>query len=253
MAARALPGTSQSDAREARRRPASLSNDSRCQRTDAMRRHRRRGPQRSAPSANTTANARAERTLATMFRILFRAILPSCLAAEGFWPAAGYSGFANPHMGCLVLSEPCSLIATSAHSRSVGRLNDRPAAAPCATRYERMRLISSSSSPILAGGGHMTEITFCVKPETARTASHCISFEDSRSTVPRKLRSHEVARLAIRRSRGFVDKSTSDPRSACKPRERRELIGSSIRPRYQEGMCRQSPRRRRPLRPLRPR
>ena len=59
----------------------------------------RDGPQRSAPRAKTTANARAERTIATMVRILFRATLPSCLPAEGFWPDAGYSGFANPCMG----------------------------------------------------------------------------------------------------------------------------------------------------------
>ena len=59
----------------------------------------RDGPQRSAPRAKTTANARAERTIATMLRILLRATLPSCLAAEGFEPAAGYSGFANPCLG----------------------------------------------------------------------------------------------------------------------------------------------------------
>ena len=59
----------------------------------------RNGPQRSAPKAKTTANARAERTIATMLRILFRAILPLLPSGGGFWPDAGYSGFANPCMG----------------------------------------------------------------------------------------------------------------------------------------------------------
>lgn len=61
-------------------------NDSRFQRTDAGKRPRRNTPQRPVPRATTATSARVERTIVAKFGILFRAILPSCLAAEGCGP-----------------------------------------------------------------------------------------------------------------------------------------------------------------------
>jgi hypothetical protein len=134
-----------------RRRPAGLRNDSRCQRADAGKRHR---PGR-ASAARSERRSDGDGTRIAGARDNVRDVIsghPALLPQRRrvFGPAAGYSGLFNPAKGRFVEMEP-SLAVASAYSRSVGRMNDRPAAAPCATGYERVRLIGSSTSPILAG------------------------------------------------------------------------------------------------------